>query len=241
MAFASLEQISTVLNMTPQMVNRHVKLHGMPRVSRGEYEIVKCVHWYIAYKDRQIQDARKGTETEAQARQRLVIAEANLRELEYAKARGKVVDVEVAKGLWAKLVLAFRAKVLLIPTKMPALIVSGQSPNEVRELLEKEVTEALNELSRANIDTSDLSRPEPAREGSPQARKPAIQAKRKRVGRQGKSAQPFKQRRAREVENGTGGVPAGNDGCDHAPKSGDGDSDDSSKGRENGGDQQHLG
>ena len=49
MAFATLEQIATVLNMTPQMVNRHVKLHGMPRVGRGEYDLVKSVHWYINY------------------------------------------------------------------------------------------------------------------------------------------------------------------------------------------------
>ena len=236
MAFATLEQIATVLNMTPQMVNRHVKLHGMPRVGRGEYDLVKSVHWYINYLKRQIEEARKGGETEAQARQRLVIADANMKELSYARARGKMVELDIAKQLWARLVLAFKSKLLLMPSKLPTLVMGRDNPNEVREIIEKEVTEALNELSQARIDTADLSRSQSSDEGGRGLRKPAAKARRKRVGGQRKGAEPPKQRRARKVENGTGGVPKGDDGRDSGPQSGDSHSDDGSKDRKDGSD-----
>ena len=237
MAFASLEQIATILNMTPQMVNRHVKLHGMPRVGRGEYDLVKCVHWYIDYLKQKIDEARKGGETEAQARQRLVIADANMKELSYARARGRVVELDIAKQLWARLVLAFKSKLLLMPSKLATLVMGRENPNEVREIIEREVTEALNELSQARIDTADLSRSRSFDEGSRGLRKPAAKARRKRVGRQRKSLEPPKQRRARKVEDGAGGIPKGDDERDRGSQGGDGDTHDGSKDRKDGSDQ----
>ena len=237
MAFASLEQIATVLNMTPQMVNRHVKHHGMPRVARGQYDLIKCVHWYIAYKDKLIDEARKGKETEGQARQRLVIAEANLKELQYARARGALVEVEAAKQLWARLVLAFKSKILLMPSKLPTLVMGRDDPNEVREVIEKEVTEALNELSQARIDTSGISQPGSLDETGRRVRKPAAKTHRKRMGGQRKGAKPTEQRRARKVEDSPGGVSEGNDGRGDGSEGGDSDSHDSGQDRKDGSDQ----
>jgi phage terminase Nu1 subunit (DNA packaging protein) len=227
MAFATLEQISTILNMTPQMVNRHVKLHGMPRVSRGEYDLVKCVHWYLAYKDQQIQEARKGKESEAQARQRLVIADANLKELQYARLRGGMIEAEVAKQLWIKTVVTFKTKLLLLPTKLPTVLLACEGPNQVKDLLEKEITEALHELSRSEIDTTGLDRLEETyRRGRP-IRKPTAKAHRQRVVRPKPDPLGRELRRAGPVADGAGGVSTGDDGRGDRPQGGDSHTDNS--------------
>ena len=160
MAYASLEQVAQVLNMTPQMVNRHVKQRGMPRISRGEYDLVKCVHWYIDYKDQQIKEARRGTETEAQARQRLVIATANLREVDLAQACGELIEIDVAQTLWQRLVVSFRNKMLLIPTKLAPQVITCKEPTEAQALLEAEIHEALHDLSSSIIQKSSVRRRE---------------------------------------------------------------------------------
>lgn len=234
MAFASLEQIASILNLTPQMVNRHVKLHGMPRVSRGEYDLIKCVHWYIAYKDRLIQEARRGKETEGQARQRLVIAEANLKELQFAKARGNVIEIDIAKELWAKLVLVFKSRILLLPSKLPTLVLSCTNPNEVRELLEIELMEALHELSQTKLDTNDIPRPGGTHGGSHRIRKSSPKAHRKRLGRRTQDPERGELRRAGQVEDKPGGISKGDDERDNRPKGGDGHLDDSSEDRKDG-------
>lgn len=189
MAYASLEQVAQVLKMTPQMVNRHVKVSGMPRISRGEYDLIKCVHWYIDFKDRQIKEARQGTETESQARQRLVVATADLREVELARACGDLIELEVARKLWERLVLAFKNKMLLLPTKVAPVVLALKESNEVRELLDEEVQEALKELSHEAIDTSAIRRSGAVSRIRREARRAAAKAHGKRVGRPTPNAQ----------------------------------------------------
>jgi phage terminase Nu1 subunit (DNA packaging protein) len=234
MPYASLEQLAAVLNMTPQMVNRHVKLHGMPRISRGEYDLIKCVHWYIDYKDQQIKEARRGTETEAQARQRLVVATANLREVDLAQACGELIEIEVAQSLWQRLMVAFKNKMLLIPTKIAPVVVQCKEPNEVQELLEAEIHEALYELSTSTIDTSRIRRFEGFGKIGRRSGSASSKTHRKPVGGSGKNTESGKLRRAGKVEDIKGGISEGNDGRDLRSEGGDSNTDDSSKDRQDG-------
>ena len=177
MAFASLEQVAEVLNMTPQMVNRHVKQHGMPRISRGEYDIKKVVHWYIDYKDQQIKDARRGTETEGQARQRLIVATADMREVDLAKACGGLIEIDVAQTVWQRLAVSFRNKMLLIPTKLAPQVITCKDPSEAQTLMETDIQEALLELSQGKIDTTGIRERERFGRVSPKARRSSAKAK----------------------------------------------------------------
>jgi phage terminase Nu1 subunit (DNA packaging protein) len=152
MAWASLEQVAHVLNLTPRWVNRLVKEQGMPRHSRGEYDLVACVHWYIAFLEKRIEDAQKGTEDEATARRRLISANARLRELQLAKARGEMVDSDSVMSLIDEMVTVTKAKLLTVPSKVAVQILACRTPGEVRDFLDKEIRDTLEELShRRNI------------------------------------------------------------------------------------------
>lgn len=234
MPYASLEQVASVLNMTPQMVNRHVKQHGLPRISRGEYDLIKCVHWYIEYKDQQIREARRGTETEAQARQRLVIATADLREVDLAKACGELIEINIAQELWQRIVVSFKNKMLLIPTKLAPVIILCKEPNEAQQLLESEIHEALYELSSNTIDTSQVRRFERSGRNRSKACSSSSKTHGKRVGGSLKDPKRRKLCGTGKVEDSKSGIPEGNDGCDIRPQSGDGDTDNSSANRQDG-------
>ena len=172
MPYATLEQIAHILKLTPRMVNLHVKDHGMPRVNRGEYDLVQCVHWYIDYKDQIIKEARRGDETEQQARARLVKATANLRELELAEARRQLISVGMVKFLWERIVVTFKTKILSIPSKLPQRLIVCKDINQIKDLLEREIYEALSELSESDIDLSKLGGFEESRRVGSTARKP---------------------------------------------------------------------
>ena len=146
-AWASLEQISTVLKLTPRMVNRHVRENGMPRIGRGEYDLIACVHWYLDFKDRQIEQARRGDETENQARTRLLRANANLRELELARLRGELITIADAVKTTAEVVSAARSRMLSVPVKAAPVVQGASSPGEAKEILETFVEEALHEIA----------------------------------------------------------------------------------------------
>jgi phage terminase Nu1 subunit (DNA packaging protein) len=197
------------------MVNMHVKEHGMPSVGRGEYDMVACVHWYIDYLKGQIERARKGDETEQQARARLVKAMANLRELEYAREQGELIHVSVVRFLWERLVVAFKNKILSLPSKLPQRIIGCRNLGELKAILEQEVYEALNELSITEIDLppfSNLTGIDPADDP---AHSSTSQADRQRVGGPGAGVEPRVKRRAGKVADRAGRVPEGDHGRGH--------------------------
>ena len=204
MSYSTIDQIAHLLQLTPRMVNLHAKEHGMPRIDRGQYDIVACVHWYIEYLKKLIKDARRGDETEQQARARLTIATADLRELELARAKGELIEVDLVKILWERLVASFKTKMLSIPSKLPQWLIICKDINQIKGLLDQEIYEALSELSRADIDVSDIAKGQRARSVDSEADKPAPKAHRKRVGRQTQNAEQGVKRGTGTVENGQG-------------------------------------
>jgi phage terminase Nu1 subunit (DNA packaging protein) len=201
MPYATLDQIAHLLKLTPRMVNIHVKHNGMPRVDRGQYDVVKCVHWYLDYKDRLIGEARRGDESEQQARARLTKATADLRELELARERGELIPADTIKFLWERVVVSFKTKMLSIPTKLPQRLVACRDINQVKDLLEREIYEALNELSMADIDITGIRRLEKARPVDSSAGESSTKAHGKRVGREKSDTKPRVKRGTGSVEN----------------------------------------
>jgi phage terminase Nu1 subunit (DNA packaging protein) len=204
MPYATLDQIAHLLKLTPRTVNLHAKEDGLPRISRGQYDMVACVHWYVGYLQKRIKDARRGDETEQQARARLTRTTADIRELELGKARAELIEVAQAKAVWERLVVAFKTKMLAIPSKLPQRLVACSDINQIKDLLEREIVEALSELSRTDIEVSDI--PKPARDHPVvgKTRKSTSKTQGKRVGRQVQSSKSRVKRRTGPVEDGQG-------------------------------------
>jgi phage terminase Nu1 subunit (DNA packaging protein) len=202
MPYATLDQIAHLLKLTPRTVNLHAKEDGMPRLSRGQYDMVACVHWYIGYLQKLIKDARRGDETEQQARARLTRTTADIRELELGKARAELIEVAQAKLVWERLVIAFKTKILAIPSKLPQRLIACNDINQIKDLLDREIIEALSELSRTEIDVSDLRRPARAHPVDGKPDKSSSKTEGKRVGRQVQGPEPGVKRRAGSVEDG---------------------------------------
>ena len=184
MPYATREQIAHLLDLSTRMVNKHVKEDGMPKASRGEYDMFACVRWYIGYLRGLAKDATQGDETERQSKARLNRAKADIAELELSRARGEVVRYEIVKFAWGRVVMAFRSKMLALPTKLPQRLIGLREINQAKKLLDDEIYEALSELGRAEVDISELQRTEKARSVDDGADDPTSKAHRKRVGRQ---------------------------------------------------------
>jgi phage terminase Nu1 subunit (DNA packaging protein) len=146
MAYANLDQVAHLLMLTPRQVNNLVK-EGMPKVARGEYDVVAVVHWYIRKMKAQVDAARRGDETEVQARARLVKATADLREMDLAKQREEVIGLLDVRANLEEVLVATRAKIIGLPRRAAPQLVGRDSPAEIQKFLEELVYEALDELA----------------------------------------------------------------------------------------------
>lgn len=88
------------------------------------------------------------------ARTRREIAEANLAELKEAEQQGKVIQVDAVRAAWARRLAGTRDAILQIPVRVAPILAAETSIEQVSILLEAELRQALAELSRDGVGTS---------------------------------------------------------------------------------------
>jgi len=134
-------QVAALLGVTPRTVRDWA---DAPRNGDGSYHGPAIVAYYLA--KRTGADGEDGERHPTQ-RERLAAAQAEKVEVENRVRRGELVEVEQVGAEWDDLVLAARAKLLSMPTKVAPQLVGRTDPNAIRTILRDEVHAALAELA----------------------------------------------------------------------------------------------
>lgn len=83
-------------------------------------------------------------------RERLAAAQAEKVEMENAVRRGTLADVAAVQGVWADHILAARAKLLSLPSKLGPQLTNATDPAAIAGRIRAEIYVALNELAEAD-------------------------------------------------------------------------------------------
>lgn len=187
----SVKTIAKILDMSERNVMQLAAEGTIPRQERGKYNPIACIQAYIRYLRKLVQGT--GSLSLTEERTRLTKVQADIAELELAISKGKLVPVEIAGKLWEKIIIAFRAKLLVLPTKLAPVLTGKKSTGKIKEIIEKYVKEVLEELT--TIDASNY-----IAEFKNKAFEATTQPKRKRVVRKKPNSKPEGKLRARKVE-----------------------------------------
>jgi len=156
MAYATVEQVSHVLNLSPRRIHQLVKEEGMPRVSRGEYEMVKCVQWYIRFLRDQLEAAKHGTETEAQARLRLLQVTADLRRLDLDERTSELIRIEDVMNMITPVLVGVRMRLMAVPRRAAQIITGITKHHEIVELLDGYIREVLINIANLPVELESI-------------------------------------------------------------------------------------
>lgn len=127
MSTVNVTRVASALNLSEQRVQQLVK-EGMPRESRGQYDAVKCMLWYIRYLQHALEKRAVPTQDggfvgEREERIRLLRADADLREMELAKERGQLIALSDVEREMTDLVLITKARIMAMPPRLaPELV-----------------------------------------------------------------------------------------------------------------------
>lgn len=153
MPTVDVTRVASFLNLDERRIQQLVK-EGMPREARGQYDPIKCAHWYIRYLQQALE--KKAVPTldggfvgEREERVRLLRADADLREMELAKERGLFVALPDLESTLTDLVLTTKARIMAIPPRVAAELVGESSRVMIQAKLEKACKEALSYLAKA--------------------------------------------------------------------------------------------
>ena len=182
-----LGTISKLLDLSERRVQQLSREGVIPKAERGRYELVPAVQGYIRYlRDRSLE---VGVVSIDVARQRKTAAEAELAEIELAKARADVVAIDDVAKQWDTILSGVRTRLLALPTKVAPMVAPETDQSLVKECIADAVHIALGELAAGLSDDTGGDEQsgagiseQPAKDVAP------AKAKDKRVGRPRKKA-----------------------------------------------------
>lgn len=150
----SLKELAAILHLSERRVRQLRDEQGIltpepgtgGRTKAKKYRLEKCVPEYIDFK---IAGAAEGGNTivreKEQAEHERIkkkISEVKLRRL-----RQELLEAKDVEEFLTEMLVAFRSRLVSIPQKLAPLVVAEPDVNRIRELLEGEVFQAIEELS----------------------------------------------------------------------------------------------
>lgn len=144
--------IAERLRLTPRRIQQ-LAGEGLPRVTRGKYDVDAVLDWYIAKLERQL--ARQTDEDgdialREKEEMRLLSAKADLQEIDLASKRGELVAIADVEKQMTDLVITTKARILTVPARVAPEILGEQSRVMVQAKIEKSLKEALSHLAEVN-------------------------------------------------------------------------------------------
>jgi UDP-N-acetylglucosamine transferase subunit ALG13 len=148
----TLDDAAEALNLTPQRITQLVKEGVLPRVARGEYEVVACLRAYVRYLQRAVAQKAQMTDdgtivTTAGQRSALLAVQLEREQLELAKEKGLVMAVTDHYQVLAHLIVETKARVMAVGARVAGLLVGETSRVMIQAKIEAEHKIALTELA----------------------------------------------------------------------------------------------
>lgn len=120
---------------------------------RYELDIREVIAWRLGVMSGDV-EAEEGTVSYQKEKALLAKAQREAKELELNLLRGKVADVTELYKVWEDIATAVKTKLLSIPTKVAPLLDGARNTAKRKDIVEKAITDALNELAREAVGTT---------------------------------------------------------------------------------------
>ncbi len=155
-------------------MNQLVK-EGLPRASHGRYDLEVCFRWYIQYLEGKILERANraayddestdgddgdggGPATSSKAtRHRMLSIEMELKQLELAERRERVISIERVEKDMASIVLEIKTRILSLSAPLAAAVLGETDLAIAQVAIDRSLKRALLELSRYDPDLAKRS------------------------------------------------------------------------------------
>lgn len=126
------------------------------------YNLKGCIRAYLEYKIKTQEESKEKEQNGYwNEKTRLTKAQADKEELAVAEKKGQLVDAVEIIQEYSNYVLACRAKLLSMPTKLAYELIEIDNPNIIQNKLEQAIDEALLELGSEEFINSSIRETNP--------------------------------------------------------------------------------
>ncbi|MDX5091633.1 hypothetical protein SD939_10490 [Lactobacillus crispatus] len=138
------QQLADVIGKTPKWVNTLTREGVLEQISRGKYDLADSVQRYIKYAQHSSDKTDVIYNDEKALHER---AKRKIAEMELAEKELSLIQMDEVVKILERMVGLFKARCLTIPSKVSPLLQYETELPVIVGILQKEVKEALQELS----------------------------------------------------------------------------------------------
>lgn len=154
-----VNQLAKLLMLSDRRVQQLAKQGAVVKADNGRYDLVKSVQGYIRFlQSKSIGNAASpGLDLDYHVEKaRKMKSDADLGEINVAKARGQLIDAAVAEREAQSVMLEIRSRMLMVADRVTPLVLGDTNERRVRDVVADEINEALASLANtAEIDDDD--------------------------------------------------------------------------------------
>jgi DNA-binding transcriptional MerR regulator len=149
----SLKELSGILGISERQIRSLRNEHGIlnPASSGGRgrkcmYRLEQCVPEYIRFKVAGVTEGGKGLVREREQAEHERIKK-KISEIKLRRLKRELHEAKDVENFLTDMLVAFRARLITIPQKLAPLVIAETDANHVRDMIESEIFEAIEELS----------------------------------------------------------------------------------------------
>ncbi|ARK25991.1 hypothetical protein SporoP37_15805 [Sporosarcina sp. P37] len=141
--------IAKMFNLTERRVRQLVEEGVIARVGHGRFDLIDTVGKYVTFLKLSAEGLDENDVVESLEYEKWLHEKAKREkaEIELAHIKNEMHRSEEVEKVLNHMVMAFRSKMLSLPTKVALMLVNKFDPKQIEAILEQNVHEALNELS----------------------------------------------------------------------------------------------
>ncbi|MDF2596796.1 MAG: hypothetical protein K0R69_3137 [Clostridia bacterium] len=146
----STKVIASILDVSTRRINQMVEEGILEKIKTGSFNLVVTMRKYILYLKTKNDNENAVNSTEKEFEIEKMLHEKARRqkaELELALMQGSMHDAGDVEREMGKMIMAFKAKVLTIPSKISAQLAVKKDVTVIEDILKDELCNALQELS----------------------------------------------------------------------------------------------
>lgn len=139
--------IAKLLMLSDRRVQQLTKEGVIPKAERGRYELAPAVQGYIRYlQERSLRSDASPIDYHME-KARLTKNQADIAEVDAAKARGEVADIEHIQRVWAGICAESRIRFRNIPTRVVSVLVGETDERKIKDVLQSEIDQVLDGMA----------------------------------------------------------------------------------------------
>lgn len=145
-------ELACVLGITARHIRRLAEDGVLEKSQKGRYALCDSVQRYIDSKETGTEDDAKVEKAKKAAEVMLKTSKAHIAKMEADELRGKMHRSEDVEAMTSDLIYTIRGSLLALPGRLAVDVAAVKSPAEAAEIIRREVTLLMQELSQYRYD-----------------------------------------------------------------------------------------